>query len=357
MNTLVPTPDAIPAAWKYFRFLLLFIFPLHLLIMNAMLGATAIALYASMKKDAIRKKLAHELAKVIPFLVAFAVNFGVAALLFLQVLYGTFFYTSSILMGVYWIAVIPLLILAYGALYMFDFKFTSLVRSGAGMAAFALLSFLCIAFIFTNNMTLMLDPQKWTAYFGNSSGTILNLDDPMLIPRYVHIIIGAMAVGGVFVAIFGKTSRRMEPTVRTAAENMGINLFTAMTLLQLLVGLWFLLSLPVTVQRLFMGGDPYMTMLPMGGALLAMLALAAGAKRQVYPCAGLVIPLIYVMSAMRDIVRTGCLKAHFSPGSLEVIPQYSPMVLFFMTLAAGLGTVLWLVKKAKNSFQQTGGRD
>jgi hypothetical protein len=126
MNTLVPTPDTFPAAWEIFRFLLLLVFPLHLMLMNAMVGTTAIAAYVLLKKDETMRGLAGELAGVLPFLVAFAVNLGVAALLFLQVTYGQFFYTGSILMGAYWLAVVPLLLLAYYAAYLFDFRFSSM---------------------------------------------------------------------------------------------------------------------------------------------------------------------------------------------------------------------------------------
>ncbi len=49
---------------------------------------------------------------MLPLVIAFAVNFGVAPLLFLQVLYGHFIYTSSILMGIFWISIIPALIIA-----------------------------------------------------------------------------------------------------------------------------------------------------------------------------------------------------------------------------------------------------
>ena len=65
---------------------------------------------------------------------AFAVNFGVAPLLFVQVLYGHLFYTSSILVAVFRLAVIPLLIVAYYALYLHGFRFGVLVgERGGGM--------------------------------------------------------------------------------------------------------------------------------------------------------------------------------------------------------------------------------
>lgn len=99
MNPLVPSPDTIPVLWGYFQFLPMLTFALHLHLMNA--------------------------------LVAFTVNFGVAPLLFVQVLYGHLFYASSILMAVFWLAVIPLLIAAYYAAYLYGFRFGVLGRAGA----------------------------------------------------------------------------------------------------------------------------------------------------------------------------------------------------------------------------------
>jgi hypothetical protein len=352
MSTLIPTADTIPVAWGYFQFLLMLTFPLHLILMNAMLGSTAIAAYACLKKDETMRRLAHELAKTIPFLVAFTVNMGVAALLFLQVLYGNFFYTSSILMGVYWLAVIPLLILAYYALYVYDFRFPSLGKYGTGMIALVFLIFLCIAFIYSNNMTLMLNPQKWTAYFRDSSGTILNLNDPALIPRYLHFVVGGMAIGGLFVALFGKLRRKMEPEVRIIAVDIGMKMFTHLTMMQIVIGFWFLLSLPQKLMLFFMGGNMAATALFLVGTLLALLVLAAGIKKKVYLCVGLAVPLVYVMSSMRAFVRAGYLKPHFSPESLHVVPQYSPMYLFFAVLAVGLLTIFWMVRKAAGSFSQ-----
>ena len=352
MTNLVPMPDTIPVAREYFQILLMLVFPLHLVLMNAMLGSTAVALYAGWKRDAVLSRLAHELAKALPFLVAFTVNLGVAALLFLQVLYGNLFYTSSILMGVFWLAVIPLLLVAYFALYRYDFKFPALRGAATALPALALLIFLCIAFIYTNNMTLMLNPQNWDAYFHNSAGTILNLDDAALVPRYLHFMVGGMAIGGLFVALFGRLKRNMETEVRVAAENFGMGMFVYLTLLQVVAGFWFLMSLPQKVMLLFLGEDVAATALFLSGIICVQLVLFAGIKKKIYLCAGLVVPLLYIMISLRAIVRVGYLKPHFSTESLQVFPQYSPMYFFIVVLVVGLLTIFWLVKKAAGSFQQ-----
>ncbi|MEN8687846.1 MAG: hypothetical protein AB1Z50_09805, partial [Desulfuromonadales bacterium] len=147
MIPLIPTPDTIPTHWGYFQFFLLLTFPLHLLFMNALLGSSVIAIYMHLKGSTQSQGLAYELAKVIPLLIALTVNLGVAPFLFLQVLYGHFIYSSSVLMGMYWLMIIPVLLTAYYAAYLYDFKFSTLGRYGVVTLCCAFLGFLYIGFM------------------------------------------------------------------------------------------------------------------------------------------------------------------------------------------------------------------
>ncbi|MCP3177941.1 hypothetical protein MJO47_12595 [Desulfuromonas sp. KJ2020] len=345
MSPLIPTPDTLPVAWGWFQFLLLLTLPFHLLAMNAMVGSAGLALYARFRPDEPSRQLAHELAKVLPFLVAFTVNFGVAPLLFNQVLYGHFLYVSSILMAVFWLAVIPLLILAYYALYLYDFRFNALGKAGTIFLAMSLLIFFVIAFIYTNNMTLMLLPSEWVAYFQNDGGTLLNLNDPTLLPRYLHFMIGALAVGGLFVALFGKWREKGDAAMAATAVRLGMTTFTWLTLVQILVGLWFLMALPKKVMLIFMGGDMLATVIFLVALILALAVLVTGLKKKVYLTASLAVTLVVLMSFMRAYVRMGFHEPYFSVRSLLVVPQYSPMWVFFLSLVAGLLCIGWMIKK------------
>ena len=345
MNPLIPTADVIPVSWGWFQFLLLLTLPLHLLCMNALVGSAGIAFYARLRPGENYRRLAHELAKMMPFLVAFTINFGVAPLLFNQVLYGQFLYVSSILMGVFWLAVIPLLIIAYYALYLYDFRFNRLGTAGTLLLALALLVFFAIAFIYTNNMTLMLDPQKWTAYFGNDSGTLLNLGDPTVIPRYLHFIIGALAVGGLAVALFGKLRGRRDPEVGGLAVEIGMKTFFRLTLVSILAGLWFLVALPREIMLMFMGGNLLATLTFIVALILVVVVLLAALRNRVYLTTGLAVGLVVLMSFLRAYVRSGFQGKNFSPNMLEVVPQYGPMILFFVTLVAGVVCIGWMLKQ------------
>ena len=123
---LIPSPDAIPAPWVWFQALLLLTFFCHILLMNVMLGTACIALAGHFGTGGERAAESHRLAGALPFTIAFAVNFGVAPLLFVQVLYGQFVYVSSILMASFWLAVIALLIAAYAAAYLYKYRYDRL---------------------------------------------------------------------------------------------------------------------------------------------------------------------------------------------------------------------------------------
>ncbi len=349
MNHLIPPPETLPVAWGWLKTMLMIVFPLHLLFMNAMLGSTLIALCAGLKNDKASHDLSRRLAGVIPFLVAFTVNLGVASLLFIQVLYGEFFYTSSILMAVFWLSVIPLLMTAYYLLYLYDFRFAMLGKRGVIVAACAVFIFLAIAFIYSNNMTLMLKPRNWSAYFTNPTGTLLNLTETALWPRYLHFIIGGTAIGGLFVALYGKFMGKRDPETADSAVAIGMRTFTILTMVQVLDGLWFLQSIPGGLRKDFMGGDPTSTVLFFVAALLVLAVILAAAMKSVYTTAGLAVPLVYVMAFLRDHLRSAYLFPYFSPDMPAVIPQYSPMIMFLCILVAGGSVVAWMLFKGAQS--------
>ena len=71
----------------------------------------------------------------LPIVMTYVINLGVPPLLFAQVLYGRAIYTSSVLIGAWWIAVIPLLMLCYWLLYRFQRGLGTGSAAGGGPGA------------------------------------------------------------------------------------------------------------------------------------------------------------------------------------------------------------------------------
>ena len=348
IQNLIPIPDSIPVPWGWFQFLLLLTFILHLLFMNVMLGMTAIALFESIRKPREVKKgsIPWEVSRKLPYTIAFTVNLGVAPLLFIQVLYGHFIYVSSLLMAVFWLSLLVLLILAYYSAYLYDFKFSSLGGIKNLFPAFSLMCFLLTGFLFTNNMTLMIQPKKWIEYFNQSGGLILNLSDPSIWPRYLHFVTASLAIGGLFLALLGYFQQKNNPPAGQSKIDIGMGWFTYGTIFQVFVGLWFLISLPKDIMLEFMGNNTLYTVVLLAGILLGLLSIILGFQKKVVAASIHALTIVIVMVFLRDFLRHEYLKEYFSMSDLKLAAQYSPLFLFLITFVAGLVIVAYMLKSA-----------
>ena len=343
---LIPVPDAVPVAWGWFQVLLTVTFVLHVLFMNFMLGGSVIALVATLR-GSDRSGAARWLGGKLPFSVAFAVNAGVAPLLFVQVIYGHFVYSSSIMMAAAWFAIIPLLIVAYYAMY--GFRGQEAPGGRTLLIATATVILLFIGFLFTNNWTLSITPEKWSAYFTHAGGTFWNLDEPTLWPRYLHMVVGAIAVAGLAMAAFGQVRKTGDGD---SLVSHGMAWFKWATLLQMALGLWWLLVLRNDVMKLFMGGNIIATISFGAGFLLAIGSLLTGFLKKVWPSVGLTVGTLLAMAVMREYVRYGYVREHFTPDQLRVDPEISSLILFLVTFVIGIGCVWYMLKLAMNAGKE-----
>ncbi len=186
-------PIPLPAPIWLFKILHNLTFALHLTSVDLLLGGLTLALlFALMGRAQPAGMIMHRL----PTLMAFVINLGVPPLLFAQVLYGRALYTSSVLIGAWWISVIFLLVASYYHLYIIARRAEARQSwTAAGFAA--LLLVVAIAFIYSNNMTLMLRPQAWASmYHASPSGVQYNSGDPTLFPRWFFFLSGAFPVAG-----------------------------------------------------------------------------------------------------------------------------------------------------------------
>lgn len=347
-SVLIPTPDAIPLRWEWFYFFLIVTFMLHILLVNIMLGTGMIAFAGALKRDADYGMISLEkdISEKLTVIIAFTVNFGVAPFLFLQVLYGHFMYVSSVLMAVCWLSVIGLLIIAYYSAYYYKFRFETLKTARRFFIGTAVVILLFIGFLFTNNMTLMLNPESWFRYFQNAEGTLLNLSDPVLFPRFLHFVTASLAIGGLFISILW--SFKEKKGIPCAKENVdrGMRYFIYASMVQLFIGCWFMLSLPKEIMLLFMGHDMFATVIFLATFALAAMSLLFGVYRKIGAATGSVLCLIFLMVLMRDIVRAAYLKPFFEVSQLIVLPQYSPFIVFTASLAVSIAIVSYVIRLA-----------
>jgi hypothetical protein len=341
---LIPQNLPIPVEWGWFYLFQVLTFIVHILVMNVMLGASIIALVHHLRGSRETEPLTKTISVKLPFTIAFAVNFGVAPLLFMQVLYGQFLYTSSVLMAVYWLGVIGLVIAAYASAYVYDFRYASLGALKTFFIAVTTLCLLATAFIFTNNMTFMLNPESWTAYFDNSRGTLLNLGDPTVVPRFLHIVASSTALAGLALALLYQR-RKDDPKAQRWVRH-GVNWYAFSTVVQMALGLWFLTSLPERVSHLLLGGSLPHTLVFATGAILGIFSISNALRYNVGTTAIISVTTISLMVYLRDMVRDAYLSPYFEVSDRVVTGEYLPFVLFVLTLAAGIAIIVWMVRAA-----------
>jgi len=351
---LIPTldPNPLPAPYWVFEVLLLVTFFLHILAMNFMLGGAVMALVARWgpAKRKNGNRMFSDVAKKLPVLLPAVITLGVAPLLFVQVLYGQFFYTSSIVMAWPWFFVLVLLAAAYYGFYFVSYRREQNPGKAGLVLLLSVLFIFVIAFMFSNNLTLSQNPASWGAkYFADPAGWNLNLSEPTLVPRYLHFMIAAVAVGGLLLVLMAWARWKNDPGYARDVLHLGGKAFMYATMAEFVVGIWFLLALPRRMSYLFLGGSPLATLLlaiGIAGAIAAIVLMARALRTENvrlagYSGAGIMAVVILSMVSMREILRLAYLEPYFHPEQFAVKTQWSVFPLFLVIFIAGV--VLWFV--------------
>ncbi len=219
----IPPPDplGLPAPDAWFVVLLHVTFLLHVLFMNGTLGGTLIACglnAASLAGYRRADHLARLLHQAIPVSTSMAISFGVAPLLFVQVLYGQFFYTATVLMGPTWLAALGALLVGFYAVYLIAYYGSNVLVNKIGkwdarpgvrllVSVVAAVLLLAVAWVFTQNHVLSLHPDKWPVGDGWKIGRLYTAVS-MSLPRFAHNVAGAVAVAGMGVTALAWWRRR-----------------------------------------------------------------------------------------------------------------------------------------------------
>jgi hypothetical protein len=355
MNPVLPLPDPLPqpAPHALLWSLLQLTFLLHVLAMNVVLGGSLLALAwrRGRPQDAApRAALLRAFEKALPAAIAATVTLGVAPLLFVQVLYGRVFFTSSILMGWFWLALVPLLILAYYGAYRVAFRGGVAARWTGALVALLVST---VAFLQVTNASRALRPDSFAAaYRAEARGLTLNLDDPTLWPRYFHLLLGAIAVAALAAAVYGASRRRADPDLARFAVRRGTAVFAAATAANVFVGMLLLIALPRAVLVRLVGGDRWSVLLLVCAILLAVAlggaaVLALGARRPspATPALAVLAALtVAVMLLLRDDVRRLTLENAGVVPPARVLMQWSPFAVFAVCFVAAVAAIAWMAR-------------
>lgn len=365
MEEIMMIPDAdplpLPAPVPLLKFLLLLTMTLHLVAMNFIVGGGVAALWAFLKAkgeggdNLFFHTLSQRLVRMLPIGISFTVSLGVAPLLFVQVMYGQFFYTATILVAWAWLAVVGLLIVSYFCSYTVALKYEDIGSRGPFLIALSVVIFFLVGFIMSDHSLLALNPQKWGGEYGDIHyGLNLFFREMSLFPRYLHFMVGALAVGGMYIVVDGfYRHRKGDESYGTRAMQFGSMWLVIPTLSQFLFGPLFLFTLPSEVRGLFLGGSLLATgllgtgiALGLVGAILLLMGSISPKPAPVALTGSVFIVLtVAIMVIVRQLVREAYLKPHFQLSALTVVPQWTVLLAFAIILVVGLAIIGYMIKE------------
>jgi hypothetical protein len=348
-------PIPLPAPIWLLKLLHIVTLSLHFVAVEMLLGGLLLAVVLSLfRGSALSQVGARALARRLTVVMTYVINLGVPPLLFAQVLYGRALYTSSVLIGAYWISVVALLTLTYWLLY----KFSARLEAGrsawwTGLSAWVLAGF--IARLLSTNMTLMLRPEDWRQmYSASGAGIYLPTGDPTLEPRWLLMMAGGLFIGGLWmVYLAGRNTFTAEE--KRFVAGLGGKVAALFGIVYFGAGLWAASVQPAAVKAGLAAHSLYRFAGFAGYGWLALVILAillaaiAGFGKLTAAWLGWAGALVAVLVEItlvvyRDGVRDlTLLSKGFDVWDRTVVTNWGVVGLFLVLFVGGLGVVGWLI--------------
>jgi hypothetical protein len=348
-------PIPLPAPIWLIKLLHIVTLALHFVAVEMLLGGLLIAVLLSLFRSSPQSMVtARALARRLTVVMTYVINLGVPPLLFAQVLYGRALYTSSVLIGVYWISIIAILTLTYWLLY----QFTARLEAGrsawwVGLSAWVLAGF--IARLLSTNMTLMLLPEVWRdMYSASAMGSNLPTGDPTLTPRWLLMMAGGLFIGGLWMVYLAGRSTFTADEKKFVA-GVGGKVAALFGIVYVAAGLWAASVQPEAVKTGIATHPLYHFASFAGYGWLALVAIAvlvaafAGFGKVAASWLGWTGAVVAVLIEItfvvyRDAVRDlTLLSKGFDVWDRAVATNWWVVGLFLALFVAGLGVVGWLI--------------
>lgn len=350
--SLIPAldPAALPGPPWLFHVLWVVTFLIHLVFVNMVMGGSVLAALVGRGRPGARE-IQGFFVEWNGWAISFAITFGIAPLLFMQVLFGRFFYTATILLAWWWFGMLVLLTLGYYLNYIVKFR----LKAGKSVRAILMVEAVCfldIAAIQVAINVLHLQPGRWESVAQQIWAALL---DPTFVPRFLHFVLAAVAMAGAALA-FVATRRASTTDDREACLGMarfGLRAAFVSTALQLVDGFWLLLALPREVLSAFMRSAAAMIPLT-AGILLGVLLLVVLSRitdpltqtKDVRRVAELLVATVVFMVLTRHQLRGLYLSPWRTEEHVTVATQWGPLALFLVVFVLCVGLTIYAIMRA-----------
>lgn len=289
----------------------------------------------------------------LPFALSAAITAGIAPLLFVQILYQEAFYTANLLLFHRWMAILPVLIVAFYLLYVLKAKSVA-PRLSAAVAVAIAGAIMFVGWSWVENHLLSLDRAAWVDHYAKGS---MVYGDPSVfarfgfwvlaaIPTSAHLLLRQLKAGA-----SGVDASAAAGHARVLAPAAALSLLGVVALASpILQGRWALFQPPTTEVS---GAIQLWLAVGAVGALLQLVTWVfawRGAGGSPWGLrlgsVGLIAFWWGILSA-REAVRAATLGSAEALARHSRVATTSGLVVFLVFALIAVGAVVWIARQVR----------
>lgn len=356
VNILTSGPSmSIPGPYWLFTILHWLTFTLHLLAMNFLFGGILLIIFA--KKSPDRKLLLPDKLKAFPTSLAATITLGVAPLLFLQVIYGKFFYSATVISGWNWFMTVPIVIIVYYLLYVTSLKKNLTDKKRITLLSIAAVGLVYVSYTLTMISDLAIKPELWAGlYQASPEGMSLNPNWIQTFFRWGHAIAGAVTVAGIIIQLYTLYYKKVKGNLELFIY--GRRIFMIGMIKATILATIYLFVIDWDILMGFLSSPGLHTLLTAIvvniAAIIVNYRVSSVEKNRgmIIVTAGLVFVGMFLMVMTRHFLRLVYLDGIFDPANLDIQTQIGPLALFVICFVPGVIVTIWMIKKYFSTQQQ-----
>ncbi len=329
----LPDANSLPAPLWIFTALHILTLSLHFVAMNFLLGGVLYVLSATLRRGP-HGPGSRRLMSLFPAAMAATVTLGVAPLLFLQAVYPLQVYPAAIVSGWFWLLIVPAVILTYYLLYASSFAEKADFSRASRYLWPALIGLLYVSLVYSSVFSMAERPELIRRlYAQNQTGFTWNPDVGDYLLRWLHMVLGALTLGGFFAGLLAKD----DPAGFARARRI----FAYAMAAAVAAGLAYLFTLGDFLTEIMRSS---MIWLLAAGTLLALGALHLYYKKRFVLSGLLLFPSLVLMVVVRHQLRLLKMREVFDPASWRIAPQWAPFLIFLAGLAIAIATAVYMLR-------------
>lgn len=377
MFSALMDPAGAPAHPLLFLVLGVVTFALHITSVALLLGTLGVSLWGAVSGHPQAVKLAGPLAFTAKVATGAAIVLGVAPLLFVQVIYDPFWYTSNVLSAKWALAFLALLIVGYLMLYRFQSVMHHAARAAQGLSkgaiwlALALVLFAGCAVLMHALTYQTLHPKQFMDWY--APGGVIDPSGSGIFAVHVPRLVFFMALSLPVTAAWLYGLRRYQLFAGNTdydyidwLEGFAHKLSFAGALILTVSGVVWMLTLPENMAWFATSIWPWLGLIPCG----YMIATSAIQKKRRlctfcnYMAFVMTVVMTIVLAALREVLRYGTLmrEAGWDALAYRVNFDWPSTVIFFVTFLVAGGCALaymlslaWQAGQTKGQFVEGAG--